>query len=213
MKKHILSLTLMLAISLSVSFSNAGLLYTYNQLVLKDLDEVNNLINQKVKESHKASSGQSVPLKEALQAVVSRPNEDGTLSKVLPTLRSELDRLDMYEKVMNQLIDEAIFALRHPKNFNKQAQITYALFLNNLILEVKNLALDDGPEKMWIEKIAKSEVEVSTDALKEIKSKLMKEVPSPAKTAQSALDENQKIKEEKQKKAEQEASSKSEKKE
>jgi hypothetical protein len=202
MKKNILALTFMFVVICGYESSQAGLLFTYNQLALKDLDEVNDLITQKTKESRKSSSGQSVPLKEALQAVISRPNEDGLLSKVLPTLRNELDRLDMYEKVMLELVNEAIFALKNPKNFSRQAQVTYALFLNNLILEVKNSALDDGPEKTWIEKIAKSKVVVSKDALKEIKSKLMKEVPSPANTAQNAIDENQKLNEQKAKKTE-----------
>lgn len=184
---------------LFVSSAHAGLLYTYNQLALKDLDEVNEMINQKIKESRKESSGRSVPLKEVLQAVMSRPNEDGLLSKVLPQIRSELDRYDLYETVLGQLVDEAIFAIQHPKNFKKEAQVTYALFLNNMILELKSSSLDDGPEKKLLTKIQKAELEVSKDAQKEIKSKLMKEIPSPSKTAEAALEESKKLTEEKAK--------------
>src|SRR4051794_25124713 len=71
--------------------ASAGLLFKYHQLVVKDLDQMNALVSDKIKESKKSYAGKVVPLKEALQAVLSRPNEDSMLDKVLPPLRAELE--------------------------------------------------------------------------------------------------------------------------
>ncbi|MFN9068148.1 MAG: hypothetical protein ACK5V3_13030, partial [Bdellovibrionales bacterium] len=53
----------------------AGLLYTYNQLVLMELDQMNKLVQEKIKESKKADA-KIVPLKEGFQAVLARPDQD-----------------------------------------------------------------------------------------------------------------------------------------
>jgi hypothetical protein len=56
-------------VSLFCLNAQAGLLFNYSQLATKDLDEMNQLVNDKISESKKAYSGKNVPLKEALQAI------------------------------------------------------------------------------------------------------------------------------------------------
>ncbi|MFM6928865.1 MAG: hypothetical protein ACKOX6_10410, partial [Bdellovibrio sp.] len=93
--------------------AQAGLLFNYSQLATKDLDEMNQLVTDKIKESKKAYSGKNVPLKEALQAVYSRPNDDDMIDKIAAPLRTNLDEIEAWEKTVSQLTDEAVNALKH----------------------------------------------------------------------------------------------------
>lgn len=172
----------------------------YHQLALKDLDQMNDFVNSKIKESKKSSSGKIIPLREGLQAVFSRPNEDGMIAKVYVPLRNELDRHSSLEKSYKDLIDEALYALKNTKNFKADVQVSYAIFLENILSEFKPLAGEVGFERKMIEKIAQASVQLSKDALKERKRRLMKEGESPSVLAELVLksaDQEKKAREEK----------------
>jgi uncharacterized protein YxeA len=57
MKKLLLILTLCLSFA-----AQAGLLYTYNRLALKNLDQMNRLVKDKIKESHNEGGDKTLPL-------------------------------------------------------------------------------------------------------------------------------------------------------
>jgi len=167
--------------------SFAGLLYNYSQLSLKDLDQMNDLVTNKVKESKKASSGKTVPLKEALQAVYSRPNEDDMIDKVVAPLRSQLDELDAWEKTVNQLTDEAISVMKHPNAFSPVVQVTYEIFLENMLAEMKPYISTNGFEKALTVRIRDAKIEVSKKALNERAIRSMKATVSPSEIAAQIL--------------------------
>ncbi len=172
------------------SASLAGLLMTYHQLTMKDLDQMNEFVNSKLKEARKSSTGKIIPLREGLQAVFSRPNDDGMIAKIYSPLRNELERQNTLEKVYKDLIDEAIHVLTHPQNFKPDVQTTYAIFLENLISEFKPMLKDEASfEKKMIEKIANASIELSNESLKERKRRLMKEGKSPSVLANLVLKE------------------------
>lgn len=162
---------------------------TYNQLALKDLDQMTALARSKIKEAKKSSDGKIVPLKEALQAVFSRPNEDGLISKVYPLLRFELERIDGLEKAFTDLTKEAIDALKNTKNFTPKAQVTYFIFLENLILEFKPLLKNEDYEKTLVEKVAAAEIKLTPEAVKERQLRVMKKSVSPSDLATSVLND------------------------
>lgn len=166
---------------------NAGLLFNYSQLAVKDLDQINKLVNEKIKESKKTSSGKFIPLREALQAVYSRPNEDSMIDKVVAPLRSELDNLDAWEKTIRQLTDEALGVLKRSGTFTPPVQVTYALFLHNLLAELKPYIKEKGFERQIVEKIRDAHVDVSKEARHEIKIRMMKSLLSPSDVANQIL--------------------------
>jgi hypothetical protein len=184
MKAKIYLITLLLLCGLNAT---AGLLFTYHKLALKDLDQMNSLVSDKIKESKKSSSGKIVPLKEGLQAVLGRPNEDGMVDKVINPLKNELDDHDAWEKTIEELAQEALNALKIPKNFKPDVQVTYAIFLENLIAELKPLAHKGGFERKIIQKISDAKVEVSKESQKERKLRLMKNPISPSEVASLVL--------------------------
>lgn len=172
---------------LFVQPTEAGLLHTYNELTLKNLEQMTRLVRGKIAEAKKSKSGQTVPLKEGLQAVFSRPNEDGMIEKVMPALKSELDHLKAYEKTVESLVQEALDALNNPMNFKAQAQVTYLLLLENTIAQLRPGLQEGSFEKRIIEKISQAEVVLSKEARSERKLRLMREARSPSEIAKEVL--------------------------
>lgn len=169
--------------------AHAGLLFNYSQLALKDLDQMNKLVSDKIKESKKSGSGKAVPLKEALQAVYSRPNDDDMIEKIVAPLRANLDELQSWEKTVSQLTDEAINVLKNPRAFKPVVQVTYVIFLENLLAEIKPYIKTDGFERKIVERVRDAKIEVSKDAVHERKLRTMKETTSPSQTAEKILTE------------------------
>jgi hypothetical protein len=167
--------------------AQAGLLFTYHKLALKDLDQMNALVSDKIKESKKSSSGKVVPLKEGLQAVLSRPDGDGMVSKVITPLKNELEEQNAWEKTLRELTDEALNALKNPKNFKGDVQATYAIFLENLMAELKPDAAKEGFERKTIKKIKDAKIKLSKESQAERKLRLMKTPISPSEMADMIL--------------------------
>lgn len=170
--------------------AQAGLLFNYSQLALKDLDQMNKLVRDKVQESKKSSSGKVVPLKEALQAVYSRPNDDDLIDKVVTPLRTNLDESEAWEKTLSQLTDEAINALKNPKAFKPVVQMTYVIFLENMLAEVKPYIKNNGFERELVERVRKADIQVTKEAVNERKLRTMKGTVSPSEIAAKVLENN-----------------------
>jgi hypothetical protein len=180
--------TLLITFSMLFStLSQAGLVMTYHQLALKDLDQMVEFVNSKIKESKKSYAGKTVPLKEALQAVLGRPNEDSMVEKVISPLKSELDSHNAWEKSIKELTTEAVNALRLPKNFRPEVQVTYGVFLENLIAELKPNATAEGFDRKMLEKIRDAKIELSKEAQNERALRMMKSTVSPSEIADMVL--------------------------
>lgn len=166
--------------------AQAGLLYNYSQLSLKDLDQMSKMIQIKITESRKAGGDQVIPLKEALQAVYSRSNEDFMIEKIVSPLRNELDEHDAWNSTLDSLSKEALGALKNTKAFKPVVQVTYLIFLENLISEIKPRG-NEKFERGLLEKIAKANVKVTKEAENERRLRVMKETTSPSEVAENVL--------------------------
>lgn len=169
---------------------------------------MNEMTQKKIKEYKK--EGAPEILKEAVQAVYSRPNDDGMVEKVIPPLRTELDENDQWESTIDVLVQEAINALKNPKAFKPVVQNTYVIFLENVISDFKPFADHEGHELRILRSIRDAKIEMSKEAVNERKLRDMKNHKSPSEIAAQVLDNIAKIAEE-AKKAEAEAAKKSEK--
>jgi hypothetical protein len=162
MKKFILALTTVFA----AQVAHAGLMYNYSQLMLKDLEQMNKIIQTKISESRKEPFDKLVPLKEALQAVFSRPNEEFMIEKIISPLKSAIDEQNGWEKAMLALTTEALGALKNPKPFKPVVQVTYWIFLENVISEMKPQALQPFENKI-LTVIKKADIEITKQAKNE----------------------------------------------
>jgi hypothetical protein len=174
-----------LASLLWASVSSAGLLYNYSQLTLKDLDQMNEMAQKKVKEFKKDGSVEI--LKEGVQAVYSRPNDDAMVEKVITPLRNELDEQEQWETTMDALVQEAIDALKNPKAFKPVVQNTYAIFLENVISDFKPFAEREGHERKVIKMIRDAKIEMSKEAINERKLRTMSNHKSPSEIADQVM--------------------------
>ncbi|WP_413288745.1 hypothetical protein [Bdellovibrio sp. HCB337] len=197
-----------LASLLWASVSSAGLLYNYSQLTLKDLDQMNEMAQKKLKEFKKDGSVEN--LKEAVQAIYSRPNDDGMVEKVISPLRTELDEHELWETTMDGLVQEAIGALKNPKAFKPVVQNTYAIFLENVIADFKPFAERPGHERKVIQTIRDAKIELSKEAINERKLRTMSNHKSPSEIATQVMNNISKM-EADAKKAEEEAAKKAKK--
>ena len=164
----------------------AGLLYNYSQLSLKDLDQMSKLVQSKINESRKEGGDQTIPLKEALQAVYSRSNEDFLIEKIISPLRTELDEHEAWESTLRALTKEAIGALKNPKAFKPVVQVTYVVFLENLISEIKPRG-NEKFERSLLEDLVKADISVSKEAVNERRLRVMKSTTSPSEVAEAIL--------------------------
>lgn len=151
---------------------------------------MNKMIKEKIKESRKGGGDRTIPLKEALQAVFSRPNEDFMIEKILPALKSELEEHSAYEKTIKALVKESIGALKNSSKFTPQAQVTYAVFLENLILEMRP-KVKETFENGIITQIKDAKIEVTEKAQSERKLRVMKSLKSPSEVATLVLKEQE----------------------
>lgn len=176
----------------------AGLLFHYGALSTKDLDQMAKLVQTKIQESKTAGGDSSIPLKEALQAVYSRPNDDFVIEKVQQPLRTALDEDEKYEEVMGELITEAIGAIKNPRAFKPVVQVTYVVFLENVISEFQP-RLNQPFELKSVERIRDAKIEVSKEAKGERLVRVMKENKSPSEIAKTVLERFKKEQEERAK--------------
>lgn len=186
MKKLILAMIFSIAFLNGLEPATAGLLYNYSQLTLRDLDEMNKLVQSKINESKKSDGDQVVPLKEALQAVYSRPNDDFMIDKVIQPLRSALEEHDALDQAYSDLVTEAIGALKNPKPFQPVVQVTYALFLENIIADFKPRAGEKFQGSV-IAQIRDAKIEITKAAKNEHRMRVMKSTPSPSDFADTVL--------------------------
>ncbi len=185
---------------LLASQAHAGLLFNYSQLALKDLDQMNKLVRSKVQESKKSGGDKNIPLKEALQAVFSRSNEDFMIEKLVPQLKVELEEHEGWETAVSALVKEALGALKNPKAFQPVVQVTYQIFLENIISEMKPRAGEPFENKI-LTQIRDAKADVTKEAANERRLRVMKTSVSVSQLADAVL----KAHEEEAKKAPKEA--------
>ncbi len=170
--------------------ATAGLIADYSQLALKNIEQMSELVQSKVKEGRKYKGDDLVPLKEGLQAVFSRPNQDFIIEKVVGPLRAEVDQATL-ERMFVQLTDEALGALKNPKAFQPKVLVTYMIFLENVMSEFKP-KISEKFERSIFEKIKNANVEVPGKALKE-RSKMGQGSISPSEIAKRILEAHDKL--------------------
>ena len=146
------------------------------------------LVQKKVAESRKEKGDKTIPLKEGLQAVYSRSNEDFMIEKVITPIRTELEEQESWEPVIESLVKEALGALKNPKAFKPVVQVTYLIFLENMISELKP-RVDQKFENRILTQIADGKIELTKEAANERRLRVMKESKSPSEIAREVLDD------------------------
>jgi len=198
MTRHMRTLLTLVALVLAAPATSAER-FKYNELQIKDYDEMTSMVRERLKKSAKImkgsdADGDSAPdqesiesLREALLLVLSRPNQDNMLAKLLPELRKELNTVNAFEDSLDSLAQEAIDGLGN-KKLPVIHRSTYWFVLENILSEFKPEIRDKADIKKTFEKIRDAKVEVPKDVAKDLKLRSMFKVESPSDRAKRVLE-------------------------
>src|SRR5689334_3957682 len=131
MKTILYGFTALLSLTLSLQLFAAQ--FKYNELMLKDYDEMLQMVNGKLKKARSVGSNSSDDnvndqeavehLREAVKLILSRPDSDNMVAKLIPEVRKELSGYNAFEDVLSGITAEAVAVVKDEKAAN-QAQAT-----------------------------------------------------------------------------------------
>lgn len=164
--------------------------FSYSKLKLWDLDQMSELLQQKVKQFKKTNT--LLPLEQGLEICLSRPDEDSLVEKTISIIKNPLDDNNAWESTVETLVDKSINRIKsngvHPSD-----QVTAGVVLENIISEFKpdfsKQYESPGFETRIIERIAAAELEFSRAAAKERKLNLMRTSLSPSGIAERLIEQ------------------------
>lgn len=156
--------------------------FNYSELAMRDIDEFESFARKKVIESQDAKSPD--PLISAMEIVLARPDtRDGIVRKTLPILKQALDEQEAEERAFKEIAERAIKTLKEPKGVDKNKQISYIVVLENMMSELKPRLKDETWVKEILVKIRDANIELSAEAKKETRWRIMKDSNSPSDIA------------------------------
>lgn len=173
--------------------------FKYNELQIKDYDEMLDKVNAYVAESRQLAikyqeegddeTGDQMAidkLSEGLTYILSRPDKDNMLAKLLPTVRKELINYSAFETSLSLAVTDAITAIQSTK-LPATYRATSVFVLENVMAQVQPLISTNKDMRAIVEKIRDAKLEIPSDVMNDRKLKSMFNTSSPSKTAEKVL--------------------------
>jgi hypothetical protein len=169
--------------------------YKYNDLIIKDYDEMNAQVQSRIKKARAASQHDGDEandheaieiLRDALKLIFSRPNSDNMVSKLTPEVRRELTGFSAYEDSISSLVAEELAVVKN--DGNTVSQRSTALFvLENILSEIRPEAANNPDVKRIIQRIADGKIKVAEDVAMDRKMRSMYKTQNPSDEAKEIL--------------------------
>ncbi len=175
--------------------------HKYTDHIDQDYDLLDNLVNAKINEAKNAAveaqeSGDEAggdkiaveKLRSALKMVLSIPDRDNLLSKLIPTIKKELVNFGgAYESAMMSLLDEAFTTLRND-NAPAVYRATAVVVIKNIMSEAMPLAHENEKLRKVLVKVQQAKLEVPKEVIREVKLGPMIDFPKDlSRIAENAL--------------------------
>ena len=171
--------------------------YKYNELMIKDYDEMSAMVENFVQKSRDAageeetaaSNAEAVSyLKEALQLIFSRPDSDNMVAKLVSEVRRELLSYTAFETTISELADEALATAKN-ENAAPSVQSTSLFILENVLSQIRPDVVNNNNEAFRgiIERIAKAKIKISNEVFKDRKLRGMFKNKNPSEIAEEIL--------------------------
>lgn len=174
--------------------------YDSTTLVMKTSEQVTELVRKKIKQAADIQAQQEdsdeagllaepeaiTKLKEAMRIILSRPDKDGARADIFARIRRELSDLNSFDKVMAELTDEAVSALKS-SGLKENLQVTYVVLLENLMAELKPDLSKKAAYKAMVEKIRDADIKIDKKVITNAKLRTMTSPVSPSETAKKIL--------------------------
>ncbi len=181
------------------SFASARLEFDSSQLMMKNADQVDDIIRKKIKKAADIQSAQTSDddeiraepealesLKDALRIAFARPDQDGSRADFYDRLRQELRDLNSLEPVLSSLAEEGISLLKKG-NEPAKVQATYIYILENMMAEIKPELEKNAALKKIVEQIRDAKIKISSEVRKQLLMRTMNKPQSPSDSADTLL--------------------------
>lgn len=199
MFSKIRSTLILFAVVLLASSAEAKVQYDSTTLLLKNSDQVNAMLNEKIKAAHKLQAkqednedGEIAPepealeqLKDALRIALARPERDGARANLYGRVRRELVDVGALDQVLAELTEESLAELRVQSGPRKSA--TYVVILENMMWELKPQLAENSSYRKILERIRDAKISITGDTKMKNQLRSMSIVKSPSETATKFL--------------------------
>ncbi|MCC7404266.1 MAG: hypothetical protein IT288_07705 [Bdellovibrionales bacterium] len=173
--------------------------FKYSELQIRDYDEMlkdvkARVLNAKKLSMEKQASGDDEEgdrlaveaLRDALKLVLSRPNEDNMVTKLMPMVRSELNNFNAFEDTLNSITDEAIRAI-NSDTLPVVYRATALFILENIMSEVRPELENKEDFKSLLARVRDAKIKVPDKIANERKLRSMYKTKSPSEIAEKLL--------------------------
>lgn len=168
------------------------LTYSYTQLKLMDLEQMSDLIQDRMSRYKKTE--QAHLLDEAFTICFTRPNQDGMVEKLVENIRYGLDSEEQWQELVQNNVQKAIERLLSEET-SVSDQVGFLILLQNLLAEFKPdyERQDESPqfESSIVDRIASAAVPLREEAVNDAKLNLMFIPYSPSVVAQELIEQRQ----------------------
>jgi hypothetical protein len=173
--------------------------FKYNELMLKDYDEMLNMVNSQLKKARSNVDDQEAVshLREAVKLILSRPDSDNMVAKLIPEVRKELIGYNAFENVLSSISAESITLVKDENSANS-VQATGIFILENLIALVKPEAVNSYDLRLLLDRIRSADIEVTEGVRKDMKLRGMFKTMNPSEAAKKVLKSLPPLKEKKE---------------
>lgn len=169
--------------------------YKYNELMIKDYDEMLAMVQEMSRSAQAATSsddsggeGEAVEwYGRALKLIFSRPDSDNMVAKLLSEIRRDLQGFNAYEDSIAGLADEAVQQATD-KNASVTTQSTAMVILENILGEIKPGAENGNADlRRIVEKVRAADISISSDVKKDRRMRGMFRTKNPSEEAAAIL--------------------------
>ena len=156
--------------------ASAKVEYDASSLLLKNSDQVSDMIKVKIKKAQKLQAKQEdnedgeiqaepeavENLKDGMRIALSRPDQDGARSNLYSRVRRELVDLNALDQVLIELTEESLSELRTQDGPRRTA--TYVVILENMMAEIKPEVAENPTYRKILERIRDAKITIADKA-------------------------------------------------
>ncbi len=170
--------------------------YSYRSLIIKDYDEMRQMVLTRIKKAKVLSDGTGDDsekdagalehLRDAMKLILSRPDNDNMVAKLTPEVKRELAGFSAYADTISSLAAESLGLVKN-KNTTVTQQSTALFILENIIREVRPEAATNPDLRAVLERIVDADVSIPEDVVKDRKMNSMYATVNPSAEARKIL--------------------------
>jgi hypothetical protein len=175
--------------------ASSGPTYKYNELMIKDYDEMLAMVQSLVNKAKVAAGEDGTAnedevigyLRDALKITFSRPDSDNMVAKLVPESRRMLLGFNnAYEGSVAILVDDALVAVKSD-NAPASIQSTSLVILENIMGEISPEVGNNLHLRKTMERVRDAHIEISDEVKRERKLRGMFETKNPSDMARNVL--------------------------